>query len=208
MWLKWTESHQQSVPSLDRVNVGLMYVFNPLMEPCLIPLNPFCTWWMLFSWEEWKPWLIVNSIVNAETGWIYVFVIEWSWPFSVSASAPPAPSLRWIFSYGWKTATFLPEPCLTSDLCFQEEVCVVACWHHSITRELSDVNPILLTVLPKQGWCITQQALPVASHPSSWSSQHRGGAFNFKQRRLILLNGFHVQCTHYYRLFCVNAVEI
>lgn len=92
-------------------------------------------------------------------------------------------------------ATFLPEPCLTSDLCFQEEVCVAGCWHHCITCELSDVNPIPLAVLPKQGWYITQQALPTASHPSSWPFQHRGGAFNFKQRRLILLNGYHVQRT-------------
>lgn len=141
-------------------------------------------------------------------GWIYVFIIQRSWPFSVSAVAPSALCFCWIFSYGWRRATFLPKPCLTSDLCIQEEGCVSGCWHPCITHELSDVNPILLTLLLKQGWYITQQALPTASHPSSWPFQHRGGDFNFKQRCLILLNGYYIQRARSYRIFCVNAGEI
>lgn len=66
-----------------------------------------------------------------------------------------------------------------------------------ITCELSDINPILVTVVPKQGWCITQQALSTASHQSSWPFQQLSRAFNFKQRRLIFLNGYHAQSCHF-----------
>lgn len=119
--------------------------------------------------------------------------------FSSFRGLDPFPScalLHWLLAFpgflvmGRGRQCFSPN-LLTSDLCFQEEVCVAGCWHHCITRELSDVNPFLLTVLPKQGWCITQQALPTASHQSSWPFQHYR-AFNFIQKRLILLNGYDI----------------
>lgn len=111
MWLKWTKSHQPSLPLLDRVNMGLMWVFNPLMEPCLIPLNPFCTWWMLYSRAELKPRLIVNSIVNSPTDWCTYWNGEDLCFHHSEVLTPPALCLGWIFSYGWRMAVFFPKPC-------------------------------------------------------------------------------------------------
>lgn len=188
MWLKWTKSHQRSVLLLDGVNMGLMYVFNPLMGPCLIPLNPFCTWWMLLSWAVFKPWLIVNSILKSLLHW----GTYWNWVdlcfhhsevltlFRLRLRSSGFLSLL-EFQLWVENGSVSPQALFNwPQTCVSRKRCVSGCWLHCLTRKLSDVNPILLTVLPKRGWCITEEALPKASHQSSWPFQHR--------RVLLILN--------------------